>query len=133
MKGNRHIQCPMPFIDKMNNYFLKHYMGKFYKYSNYKSQEVVKFLEKDENTPKVFKNDNFLFIEKISVKYDHSSEPEIGSISINRSMVSRAAFELTLKIRKAVEIDEAQYQAFKDIAENELNAIKALYQNINED
>lgn len=108
-------------------------MGKFYKYSNYKSQEVVKFLEKDENTPKVFKNDNFLFIEKISVKYDHSSEPEIGSISINKSMVSRAAFELTLKIRKAVEIDEAQYQAFKDIAESQLNSIKALYQNINED
>lgn len=108
-------------------------MGKFYKYSNYKSQEIVRILEKDEDTPKVFKNDSFLFIEKISVKYDHTTEPEIGSISINKSMVSRAAFELTLKIRNAVEIDEAQYQAFKDIAENELNAIKALYQNINED
>ena len=108
-------------------------MGKFYKYSNYKSQEVVSILEKNKDTPKVFKKDTFLFIEKISVKYDHTTEPENGSVSINKSMVSKAAFELTLKIRKAVEIDEAEYQAFKDIAKSQLDSIKALYQNINED
>lgn len=104
-------------------------MEKFYKYKGYKCKVLISVLN-DSETPKPFKNGNFISIEKIEVTYDCDTDPQRVGINITHSVLLKSELDLTLKTNRAVVIEESEYQAMKDISEYQISHIKALYDNI---
>jgi hypothetical protein len=99
----------------------KYYLGKFYKLDRGLVKELIHIVSENEGDK--------CEIENIIVKYSLSEEHEECSITVNEGDIWANNFiENTLLF--AEDIEPSEFYAFKDIANAQLSAAKALYQNI---
>lgn len=99
----------------------KYYLGKFYKLDRGLVKELIHIVSENEGDK--------CEIENITVKHSLSEGHEECSITVNEGDVWANNFiENTLLF--AEDIEASEFYAFKDIANAQLSAAKALYQNI---
>lgn len=99
----------------------KYYLGKFYKLDRGLVKELIHIVGENEGDK--------CEIENITVKHSSSEGHEECSITVNEGDIWANNFiENTLLF--AEDIEPSEFYAFKDIANVQLSAAKALYQNI---
>ena len=99
----------------------KYYLGKFYKLDRGLVKELIHIVSENEGDK--------CEIENITVKHSLSEGHEECSITTNEGAIwSNNFIENTLLF--AEDIEPSEFYAFKDIANAQLSAAKALYQNI---